>query len=120
MGTQRTSNKDIADKLDTLISILTAQAQAPVVETEPAVTPLGRVEPKQADTPAVKGHPEVPRPYWARMDSKITALTAADGQERVAYLRHNLKGETKIAYCLRARWDTLKDNGLIGAVKIYK
>lgn len=108
MGTQRTSNKDIAEKLDTLIAIMTAQAQAqapaPTVETTPTPEPSdNRVEKR----------------YMDHMDKKVAGLTADDGLERVLYLRRNLAGETKLAYCLRSRWDTLKDRGLIGAVKIY-
>ena len=104
MGAQRTSNKDIAEKLDTLISILTAQAQ------------------EQVQTPAVVTGPEpvkAPEPaYMERMESKVQDAVNKDGQARVIYLRRNLKGETKIAYCLKDRWPTLRDNGKLGAVKV--
>jgi hypothetical protein len=112
MGAQRTSNKDIAEKLDTLISILTAQAQAqtPAVVTEPEPV-------KEAPKAESNGH-SVPATYMARMESKVQDAVNQDGEARVIYLRRNLKGETKIAYCLKARWPNLRDNGLIGAVKV--
>lgn len=115
MGAQRTSNKDIAEKLDTLISILTAQAQAqtPAVVTEPEPV-------KEAPKAQYNGEPVTPPPpkYMARMESKVQDAVNNDGQARVIYLRKNLNGETKIAYCLKSRWPTLRDNGLLGAVKV--
>ena len=108
MGTQRTSNKDIADKLDTLISILTANAQAqvaaPVVET-PKATPTNDIN--------------IPEGYMNHMANKLSKLVALDGQKRVLYARRNQAGEVKLAYCLKSRWATLKDGGLIGAVQEF-
>lgn len=115
MGTQRTSNKDIADKLDTLITILTAnaQAQAPVIE------PVAVSEPVVAQAPTEAGMPKIEAKYEAHMSKKVAALTAKDGEPRVLYVRKNLHGETKLAYCLHSRWKSLKDNGLIGAIKMF-
>jgi len=127
MGTQRTSNKDLADKLDTLISILTAQAQAPAkpvpVETESdSIVKAGPLpmsqERKPKPAPVSVGDASVDAKYMTHMENKVSKLVASDGQERVIYLRRNLHGETKIAYCLKERWNNLRDNGLIGAVKV--
>lgn len=119
MGTQRTSNKDIAEKLDTLIGLLVAQAQdaAPQVqEPAPVITPV-----ITAPTPT-KAEPETPRiekKYMAHMEAKVAGLVAADGQPRVLYARRNGHGEHKLAYCLHSRWANLKDNGFLGALRMF-
>lgn len=115
MGNVRTSNKDILAAIEAqtsaingLVGALTGtqvQAQAPAVET-PAATESN-------------GH-EIPKGYMETMDKKVRKLVGDDGQSRVLYLRRNLKGEYKLAYALKSRWDEgIKDNGLIGAVKVY-
>ena len=120
MGAQRTSMKDVLAAieaqnatLNALVSAIAGQAQAPTptVVTEPA--PVVKAEPAQeAD------NYKVPAAYMERMESKVEDAVATDGLPRVIYLRRNLKGETKIAYCLKSRWPTLRDNGLLGAVKV--
>ncbi len=50
----------------------------------------------------------------------VQKLVKDDGQERVLYARQNQRGETKLAYCLKARYDAgLKDKGFLGVVHIY-
>ena len=124
MGTQRTSNKDIAEKLDTLISILTSQAaqvQTPAVNAEPDTVvkagPLPMAHERKAPASETTT-PEVDQKYMAHMTAKVQGLYDTDGQARVIYLRRNLNGEVKIAYCLKDRWLNLRDNGLIGAAKV--
>ena len=116
MGTQRTSMKDVLEAInaqnDTLTALVSAIAgNAPAQAQEP--TPV-------TETAApVSELPQVDSKYMAHMDAKVAKLTATDGQARVMYLRRNGHGEVKIAYCLKDRWANLKDNGKLGAVKVY-
>jgi len=109
MGAQRTSNKDIADKLDTLIGLLTAQAQARVT-SEPAVV----TEPDA--TPVIAGEINIPQGYKVRMSQKAQEHANVHKEGVMLYARRNLQGQVKLAYCLASRWETLRDNGLIGPV----
>ena len=123
MGTQRTSMKDVlaaieaqSNTLATLVTVLTAQAQPQVQAPAPVVKPTVQAAPKAEPS---SGY-DVPASYMKRMDAKVSGLTALDGKARVLYLRRNLNGETKLAFALKDRWDAgIKDNGLIGAVKVY-
>lgn len=117
MGSQRTSNKDILDAISAqtaaignLVTALSGSA-APS-EPDAPVTP--------APVKAESGY-DIPKPYMEHMDKKVAKLTATDGQARVLYLRKNQAGEHKLAYALKTRWDAgIKDNGMIGAVRVYK
>lgn len=113
MGAQRTSNKDIADKLDTLIGLMTAQAEAQVA-TPKVAEPV--VEETKRDVPStLRVKPE----YLARMKVKAQDHATNKGEQVILYGRVNLAGEHKLAYCLASRWATLRDKGLIGAVETF-
>lgn len=115
MGTQRISNKDL---LDAINSIGPAVAQA-IQGTQVAATPA--VETTAApEQDASEGGVKVPPAYHKRVLAKVQAKTNTDGEARVLYARRNLAGEVKLAYCLASRWGTLKDNGLLGAVDHVK
>ena len=118
MGNTRTSNKDILEAIEAQTAAISGLVKA----LTPA-TPVTQEPAPVTETPTTsrisEAEHQVPATYMARMDQKVSDLVAKDGQERVMYLRRNLAGEVKIAYCLKARWTSLKDNGLIGAVKVY-
>lgn len=90
---KRISNKQIADKLDTLISILTAQAME-------STTPIST-----AVIPAEQGEVKVDAAYMAHMTAKAADHATLKGEEVVLYGRKNKAGETKLAYALRTRYD---------------
>lgn len=121
MGTQRTSMKDVklaieaqTDAINALVGALAGQAQAPVagtIDTTPVTDP----------TPApVTDAPRFEAGYMAHMKAKVAELVKGDGQARVLYARRNLKGENKLAFCLKARWAGLRDNGKLGAIEVYE
>ena len=109
MGTARTSNKDIADKLDTLIGILTTQAMESTtpVQTEPTIK---------------DGTVKVDPDYMAHMTAKAADHATNKGEEVVLYARHNKAGETKLAYALRSRYDEVvaKQPSCDGAVGSFQ
>jgi hypothetical protein len=112
MGASRTSNKDVlaaierqTQSIDALVTAMTAQAIAPVAAP---VT--------ESDAPKV----EVAEGYLAKMTDKASAHATAKGSEVVLYARRNGRGETKLAYALRERYDTLTDRGLIGPVGTFQ
>jgi hypothetical protein len=118
MGTQRTSQKDVLNAINDLTSVITQLvsnvAQAPV--TPPVMAAPVEAAPVSTGESTVQIAPG----YLQRMTAKVEGLTKVDGETRVLYTRRNLAGETKLAYCLGSRWSTLKDKGLIGAIKIIK
>jgi hypothetical protein len=108
MGASRTSNKDIADKLDTLIGILTAQAE----QTQPV-----------AASPTTEGGTvQVDEAYLECMTPKAAAHATDKGEETVLYARVNKAGETKLAYALRSRYDAVvaKQPSCKGAVATFQ
>jgi hypothetical protein len=110
MGASRTSNKDIADRLDTLIDLLTATAIA-----APAATTV--------ETPAItEGDVKVDEAYLAHMNLKAADHATTKGEEVVLYARKNKAGETKLAYALRGRYDEVvkKQPSCIGPVGSFK
>lgn len=98
MGASRTSNKDICDKLNTLIGIMTAQAM-PAAET-PVTTPV-----TEGDEP--ESTVKVDEAYLAHMTAKAADHATAKGEEVVLYARKNKQGTTKLAYALRERYDAV-------------
>lgn len=113
MGASRTSLKDVmtaidkqSQSIDALVTALTAGAIAPAADA-PVVND---------DTPKV----EVAEGYLAKMTEKASAHATAKGSEVVLYARRNGRGETKLAYALRERFDTLTDRGLIGPVGTFQ
>ena len=122
MGASRTSNKDIADRLDTLIGIMTAQAM-PVDGATLART----VVPESVVTPVTEGdEPEssiaVDEAYLAHMTAKAADHATAKGEEVVLYARKNKQGTTKLAYALRERYDNViwRQPSHIGAVGSFQ
>lgn len=122
MGTQRTSMKDVklaieaqTDAINALVGALAGQAQAPVAAGIIDTTPVTDPTPAPvADTPRFEAG------YMAHMKAKVSELVKGDGQARVLYARRNLKGENKLAFCLKARWAGLRDNGKLGAIEVYE
>ena len=118
MGASRTSNKDILDAILAQNTALTQLANAITgqqAQTQAQVTPVVEPNPEpEQDTPA--NSVNVPAGYHKRVLAKVQAKCNEDGEARIMYARHNLAGETKLAYCLASRWGKLKDNGLIGPV----
>jgi len=92
--------------IDALVTALTAGAIAPAVAA-PVV---------EDDAPAI----EVPEGYLAKMTEKASAHATTKGSEVVLYARKNQRGETKLAYALRERFDALNDRGLIGPVGTFQ
>jgi hypothetical protein len=126
MGTQRASNKDILDAINALTQAITAthvapkQAPAPVVAAPAAVLPMSQERSKPAPVVVEQAQDtsvQVPESYLTLMTGKVEQACKDDGKDRIMYARHNLRGETKLAYCLAERWSTLKDKGMIGALK---
>jgi hypothetical protein len=54
------------------------------------------------------------------MTEKAANHATSKGCEVVLYARKNQRGETKLAYALRERFDTLTDKGLIGPVGSFQ
>lgn len=118
MGTARTSNKDILEALDNgfdrLITALTANAvTAPVAASDniPVLVP-------EDDTPTVEVDPE----YLSHMNGKAQAHATDKGIETVLYARVNKANQTKLAYALRERYDTVvaKQPSCKGAVATFQ
>lgn len=117
MGAQRTSMKDVLAAInaqnETLTALVSAIAGTQAQASTPVITPTPKA---QAETREI----DVPQSYFDTMDRKVSKLVSDDGQERVLYARQNQRGETKLAYCLKARYDAgLKDKGFLGVVHIY-
>ena len=118
MGTQRTSNKDIADKLDVLISILTTQAQAATVTPKAEPQMQASMVPS---APVTEDLPQFAPKYHAKMRQITADAVSNDGKARVLYARRNLKGEDKLAYALKQDWidGTVKDRQALGVVEVF-
>lgn len=116
MGTQRTSMKDVLEAINAQNETLSALVSAIAGTQAQASTPVSAPAPAQADAHEI----DVPQSYFETVDNKIKRLISEDAQPRVMYARKNQRGETKLAYALKARYDAgLKDNGFIGVVKTY-
>lgn len=116
MGASRTSNKDICDKLDTLIDIMTKQAMPaadPVVST-PVIEDDNGLEAESSVA--------VDEAYLAHMTAKAADHATAKGSEVVLYARKNKQGTTKLAYALRERYDDVisRQPSHIGAVGSFQ
>jgi hypothetical protein len=112
--TNRTSNKAIADKLDTLIELLIQAQVRPVINAE-TVTPKPVVV--EAPVEMVVEKPteiEIPESYRTYVSAKAQAHANAKGGAVIMYARRNLANQVKLAYCMADRFPTLKDRGLIG------
>ena len=113
MGTSRTSNKDILDAILGLTAAITSQNTS-----APAVAPT-------VDTPAHEvpardnGEIEVKKDYLDNRKAAAQAHANKVSGTVVLYARRNLSGECKLAFAQKARFDTLKDRGLIGPVESY-
>lgn len=122
MSASRVSNKQIieaiqegnqanADAINALAAAIAGtQVSAPTADT-PVVT-TADPEPQRDIPSTVKASPE----YLAHMKGKSQDHANNKGEVVVLYGRINLAGEHKLAYCLKSRWTSLRDKGLIGAV----
>ena len=119
MGASRTSNKDIlaaieaqTDAISKLVSAISGTQAQPTPETGPRI-----VDTVVPEAPANKpSEVKVPSGYMTHQRSKAQDHANAKGEDVVLYARVNLAGEQKLAYCLKSRWTSLRDKGLIGAV----
>ena len=117
MGTSRTSNKDVLEALnagfDRLITALSADAIA-----APSVPAAANVA-----APAV-GETEVAvdEAYLAHMTAKAADHATNKGSTVVLYARRNKAGETKLAYALKERFDTvvIKQPSCLGPMGSFK
>lgn len=130
MGAERTSNKDLLNaitegnrsltaSIDALVATLVGQQEARIAEREAAPV----TDPVAASTEVVENVPaklSVKPAYLSHMKAKAAEHASKRGEDVVLYGRVNLHGEHKLAYCLKSRWTGLKDNGLIGAVEVFK
>lgn len=122
MGTQRTSNKDILAAIEAQTNAINALvgAVAGTVNTPPAgvidTTPVTDPEPEPQSASNVR----VDAGYKAHVMAKAQALSNKDNEDRILYVRKNMRGETKLAYVLASKWSSLRDNGLIGAIEHIK
>jgi hypothetical protein len=106
MGTQRTSNKDVLDaiqsqtaSIDALVTALTAGALAPAAAS-PSST--------EQDAPVTEETTvEVDGAYLSHMTEKAKAHAKDKGETVVLYARRNGRGETKLAYALQERYDSV-------------
>ncbi len=108
---ERTSNKQLADKLDTLIDLMIAGAQ-PKAATDTII------ESPTTEGGKVKVDPD----YMAHMTAKAADHATTKGSEVVLYARRNKAGETKLAYALRERYDDVVSGqpSCLGAVGSFK
>lgn len=107
MGSQRTSNKDIADKLDTLIGLLTAQAQNQTVT--PSVT--------EAPQPKAGRKLKISEDYLAKMQPKWQALANKRGSTVVGYAYRKSNGKVGLWGCdISSYADVEQRDSTIGAV----
>jgi len=111
MGAKRTTMKDLSNKLDTLIDVLTAQA----IPSEPVI--VADAAPSTDGVEVV----EIDKAYLAHVTKKVTAFAKEKGGEYVLYTRKNKAGEMKLAYAARERYDTqvINQPSHIGAVATF-
>jgi len=120
MGASRTSNKDILEAIlaqneaiNTLASAIAGNhATAPAVTPEPVVT----TEPERDIPSTLKVKPD----YLSNRKVAAQDHANAKGENVVLYGRVNGKGEHKLAYCLKSRFASLRDKGLIGPVEEFE
>ena len=112
--TERTSNKQLLDAIEGLpAAIATAIAGG---SATPSVAPVATAP----STPPSGGEDiKMDKAYRAHMDLKVQAFATDKGEQTVMYIRKNVRGEHKIAYCLASKWTGLKDRGLVGAVATF-
>lgn len=112
MGTERTSNKDIASKLDTLIDLMTANAMA---EKAPPV-----LTDKVSDT-TEGSEVVIDESYLAHVKPKVQAAANTHNIEYILYARKNKRGENKLAYAQRSRYDDVvsKQPSCLGAIESF-
>ena len=118
MTASRTSNKQILEAINEQTAAIMALASALSggTKAEPvADTPVVTVEEPEV-TRDVPSKVRVPADYMRHMRIKAQDHANAKGEDVVLYARVNLAGEQKLAYCLKSRWTSLRDKGLIGAV----
>lgn len=107
MGNTRTSNKDIADRLDTLIDLLTKQAM-PANEAAIPVLPV-KAEPEN--------NVDVDEAYLQHITAKAQGKADEVGEQYVVYARRNKAKQIKLAYALLSRFDSVsKQPSCIGAI----
>ena len=119
MTASRTSNKQILTAIEAQTSAIAALAAAisgksATVKAESPVPVVDVSEPEV--TRDVPSKVRVPADYMRHMRIKAQDHANAKGEDVVLYARVNLAGEQKLAYCLKSRWTSLRDKGLIGAV----
>lgn len=113
MGTSRTSNKDLADKLDTLISLLTAQAQAqPVIQAAQPATTVA------APTTAKGSQPvKVSKDYLAKMMPRWQKLADKRGETVIGFAYRKANHKVGLWGCSPSEYaDVASRESTIGAI----
>ncbi len=107
MGSQRTSQKDVLNaieaqtaSIDALVNALTAKEIA---------APSNEGDTEGAVSTAAIAETEVPvdAAYLSHMTAKAADHATAKGQTVILYARRNKAGETKLAYALQERYDSV-------------
>lgn len=115
MGTTRTSNKDIADKLDTLIELMTAQAMA-AQSAAPVATVVATPEAAVAASPKQKSI-RISQDYLAKMQPKWQSLANSKGTVFIGYAYKKRNGKNGLWACPAADFaEVSKRDSTIGAV----
>lgn len=120
MGTQRVSQKDVLSaienqtaSIDALVSALTASAIDKPVATEqnaPTKEAISETDISVDDA------------YLQHMTAKAADHATAKGETVVLYARRNKANETKLAYALQERYDTVvsKQPSCLGPIGSFK
>jgi hypothetical protein len=122
MGASRTSNKDVLNAIegltstvDQLVNVLTANAM-PSAPAEPEAVVVPTTE-----TPAKPEGVQVDGAYLSHMQGKAADHATAKGSDVVLYARRNKMGQTKLAYALKERYQTViaRQPSTLGALHEY-
>ena len=109
MTTKRVSNEQLLAALTDLPAAIAAAMQATTVAA-PVATNV-------APEPTGETNIQVDAQYLNHMVEKVTTWAKDKGEDCILYARENVRGETKLAYCLASKWTGLKDKRMLGAVK---
>ena len=104
----------VADNLDKLVNIMTAQAIQPV-----ATQPTAEVN---APTAKQSKEVEVDPAYLAHMSAKAEAHAKTKGEDVVLYARQNKQGQLKLAYAMSQRFvdQIARQKSCRGVIKTFK
>lgn len=119
MGTQRTSQKDVLEavqaqtaSIDALVAALSRDAIA-TTETQSPVAVSNDIAETEVSVDAA---------YLEHMTAKAADHATNKGETVILYARRNKAGETKLAYALQERFDTVvaKQPSCLGPMGSFK